>query len=261
VLADTQAAQDQVVTPGLERLVEANTLLSGLGFESSGLAAAHAVHNGLTAARLAGATGPRRPAKLHCYAVRLRWRRLPAGLPVAGDHYQEGPHVATELTGRMAELATKVRVKHSLLDQGVRNNLDYARGLGALLSEAKEEIRRTHWGTWGDWLVAAKCPFSRRMADNYILIHRHWQKVEDYIRANEKHVSRLTVRWAIQFVTPAPGSRPKARRRTAAWRKGFKEARLVNLMSKHGITADPVDVLRFLEDCGMSPAEFRRLGR
>ena len=40
----------QVVTPALERLVEANTLLSGLGFESSGLAAAHAVHNGLTAA-------------------------------------------------------------------------------------------------------------------------------------------------------------------------------------------------------------------
>ncbi|HJT87417.1 MAG TPA: glycerol dehydrogenase [Bryobacteraceae bacterium] len=36
-------------TPALERLVEANTLLSGLGFESSGLAAAHAVHNGLTA--------------------------------------------------------------------------------------------------------------------------------------------------------------------------------------------------------------------
>src|SRR5262249_8084352 len=44
------AVQTQVVTPALERLVEANTLLSGLGFESSGLAAAHAVHNGLTAA-------------------------------------------------------------------------------------------------------------------------------------------------------------------------------------------------------------------
>ena len=29
--------------------MEANTLLSGLGFESGGLAAAHAVHNGLTA--------------------------------------------------------------------------------------------------------------------------------------------------------------------------------------------------------------------
>ncbi len=45
-----RAVQSQVVTPALERLVEANTLLSGLGFESSGLAAAHAVHNGLTAA-------------------------------------------------------------------------------------------------------------------------------------------------------------------------------------------------------------------
>jgi len=44
------AAADGVVTPALESLVEANTLLSGLGFESGGLAAAHAIHNGLTAA-------------------------------------------------------------------------------------------------------------------------------------------------------------------------------------------------------------------
>jgi len=48
--AALQAVRTQVVTPALERLIEANTLLSGLGFESSGLAAAHAVHNGLTAA-------------------------------------------------------------------------------------------------------------------------------------------------------------------------------------------------------------------
>lgn len=44
------AVQDDLVTPAVERLVEANTLLSGLGFESGGLAAAHAIHNGLTAA-------------------------------------------------------------------------------------------------------------------------------------------------------------------------------------------------------------------
>ena len=44
------AAERQAVTPALERLIEANTLLSGLGFESSGLAAAHSVHNGLTVA-------------------------------------------------------------------------------------------------------------------------------------------------------------------------------------------------------------------
>jgi len=45
-----RAVETRVVTPALERLVEANTLLSGLGFESSGLAAAHAIHNGLTTA-------------------------------------------------------------------------------------------------------------------------------------------------------------------------------------------------------------------
>lgn len=43
------ACQQQVVTPALEHIVEANTLLSGLGFESGGLAAAHAIHNGFTA--------------------------------------------------------------------------------------------------------------------------------------------------------------------------------------------------------------------
>lgn len=42
------AVANKIVSPALERIVEANTLLSGLGFESSGLAAAHAIHNGLT---------------------------------------------------------------------------------------------------------------------------------------------------------------------------------------------------------------------
>ena len=37
-----------VVTIALENIIETNILLSGLGFESSGLAAAHAVHDGLT---------------------------------------------------------------------------------------------------------------------------------------------------------------------------------------------------------------------
>jgi len=36
------------VTPALERIVEANTLLSGLGFEGGGICVAHACHNGLT---------------------------------------------------------------------------------------------------------------------------------------------------------------------------------------------------------------------
>jgi glycerol dehydrogenase len=43
------ACVNQVITPAFSRVVEANTLLSGIGFESGGLGAAHSIHNGLTA--------------------------------------------------------------------------------------------------------------------------------------------------------------------------------------------------------------------
>ncbi len=42
------AVEQSVVVPAVEAVVEANTLLSGLGFESGGLAGSHSVHNGLT---------------------------------------------------------------------------------------------------------------------------------------------------------------------------------------------------------------------
>lgn len=42
------ACDSNRVTQSLENIVEANILLSGLGFESGGLGAAHAIHNGLT---------------------------------------------------------------------------------------------------------------------------------------------------------------------------------------------------------------------
>jgi glycerol dehydrogenase len=47
-VAARQAVERDVVTPAVERVIEANTLLSGLGFESGGLAGAHSIHNGLT---------------------------------------------------------------------------------------------------------------------------------------------------------------------------------------------------------------------
>lgn len=42
------SCEKKVATRSLENIVETNILLSGLGFESGGLAAAHAIHNGLT---------------------------------------------------------------------------------------------------------------------------------------------------------------------------------------------------------------------
>lgn len=43
------ALEAGVCTESVEKVIEANTLLSGLGFESAGLAGAHAIHNGMTA--------------------------------------------------------------------------------------------------------------------------------------------------------------------------------------------------------------------
>jgi len=43
------ANEKKIITPALNHIVEANTLLSGIGFESAGLATAHSIHNGLTA--------------------------------------------------------------------------------------------------------------------------------------------------------------------------------------------------------------------
>jgi len=59
------AAEKGVCTPALEKVIEANTLLSGLGFENTATAGAHAIANGLTAlpeshktVRIAGRTEP-----------------------------------------------------------------------------------------------------------------------------------------------------------------------------------------------------------
>lgn len=47
--AKAKAASDcNLVTPALENVIETNILLSGIGFESGGLAGAHAIHDGLT---------------------------------------------------------------------------------------------------------------------------------------------------------------------------------------------------------------------
>ena len=42
------ACENHAVTQAFEKIVETNILLSGLGFESGGLAAAHAIHDGIT---------------------------------------------------------------------------------------------------------------------------------------------------------------------------------------------------------------------
>jgi glycerol dehydrogenase len=114
LLADGAAAlhavTTQVVTPAFERLVEANTLLSGLGFESSGLAAAHAVHNGLTAAH-----------QTHPY---FHGEKVAFGLLV--QLVLEGAPRATvaEVLGFSAEVGLPITLAGIGLDQLTRDQLE-----------------------------------------------------------------------------------------------------------------------------------------
>jgi glycerol dehydrogenase len=45
----SKAVEAKALTKAVSNVIEANTLLSGLGFESGGVAGAHAIHNGMTA--------------------------------------------------------------------------------------------------------------------------------------------------------------------------------------------------------------------
>lgn len=51
------AAENNAVTPALERIVETNTVFSGIGFESGGLAAAHAYHKGFSSENIGAPHG------------------------------------------------------------------------------------------------------------------------------------------------------------------------------------------------------------
>ena len=104
--AACRALETRTVTPALERIVEANTLLSGLGFESGGLAVAHSVHNGLTVAR-----------ETHSY---LHGEKVSFGLLV--QLVIEGK--STQLINEVLSFATAVRLPITLSDVGLKEMPD-----------------------------------------------------------------------------------------------------------------------------------------
>jgi hypothetical protein len=170
-----------------------------------------------------------------------------------------------ELPTNLANLAAKITSAHALVGQGMRSMLEHARDVGQWLSQAKAEVERTGWGRWTRFFKAAAIPFSKRRGDEYIQTADGWAKLDKYMRENETRASQLSIRWAIRFLRGGPDSSPPTRRdrRDTDWRKNFKEAKLLNIMNAHGIkpVGGLAEVLKFLEACGMSPEEFKKLGR
>ena len=116
-VAAVESVQRREVTPALERVIEANTLMSGIGFESAGVAAAHAVAQGLTVL-------PRLPAnflhgemvaaglmthlaleKRYDEAMRLAEFLCAVGLPAHLGHVSLDPSQKDDLAAVMAGAA------------------------------------------------------------------------------------------------------------------------------------------------------------
>jgi len=102
-LAAKVASEQHIVTPALEHIIEANILLSGIGFESAGLAAAHAIHNGLTAL-----------AETHAY---YHGEKVAFGV-LAGLQLSDAP---PEEVDNVLSLCEEVGLPTTLADIGVSN--------------------------------------------------------------------------------------------------------------------------------------------
>jgi len=83
------SCEQQLVTPALDRIVEANILLSGLGFESGGVAVAHALSESLTLIASAGGS-----ASTHEHSVEREQR--------TGAAHSLGPVGASAITSAHA---------------------------------------------------------------------------------------------------------------------------------------------------------------
>ncbi len=97
------AAEGHIITPALEHIVEANILLSGIGFESGGLASAHSIHNGLTALE-----------ETHAY---YHGEKVAFGV-LAGLQLTDAPPEESAVVFSFCE---KVGLPTTLADIGVRN--------------------------------------------------------------------------------------------------------------------------------------------
>jgi len=97
------ASERHLVTPALDRIVEANILLSGIGFESAGLAAAHSVQNGLTAL-----------AETHSF---YHGEKVAFGV-LAGLHLADA---STDETGTVFSFCEEVGLPTTLEDIGLGN--------------------------------------------------------------------------------------------------------------------------------------------
>jgi glycerol dehydrogenase len=153
-VAARQAVERNVVTPALERVVEANTLLSGLGFESGGLAAAHSIHNGLTVLH-----------ETHDY-----WHGEKVAIGVIGLLVLEGKPQA--LIDEVIDFCLRIGLPVTLSDIGVDADADTLGPVADAACAEGETIHNEPFGVTPDMVVSALLAADAIAAERRTLLER-----------------------------------------------------------------------------------------
>jgi hypothetical protein len=106
-------------------------------------------------------TGVKKPGKKSEQAVT-------AAAPGAGGEVR--PNVAPT---KLETLATEIRSGHGRCVEALRGVASQAAAIGALLAEAKVLVGHGGWQAW----VGENCRFAVRMAQNYMLVARHHDRI------------------------------------------------------------------------------------
>ena len=73
------------------------------------------------------------------------------------------------LSNSLTDLAARIRAEHDAAGDAIKRGVEHAIAAGALLIEAKAQLRHGQWSPW----LKQHCGLSERSAQRYMRIARH----------------------------------------------------------------------------------------
>lgn len=93
-------------------------------------------------------------------------------------------------------ILAEIRQEHEAVVTTFRKGLQHAKRVGELLNEAKAQVDH---GDWTEW-VKQNCLFSKRTAENYQRIAKHWSEIEAKSQSIVDFDSDLTINRALDLI-------------------------------------------------------------
>lgn len=103
--------------------------------------------------------------------------------------------MAKDLSPSLDKLASRIRAEHAAVAAAFERGAGHARNAGAMLLEAKRQVKHGEWTTW----LAVHCELSDRTASNYMRIAKRWPEIE----ANRESLADLSQSKALEVISRA----------------------------------------------------------